>query len=98
MMGKTEKEIREVREKAAKYLKSKGYEVVDTYFPIDDWFREYKNKRGVIHESVWFLALSIKYMSFCDTVFFCKGWENARGCRIEHEIAQAYGLNIIYEE
>ena len=28
---------------------------------------------------------------------FCKGWENARGCRIEHEAAKAYGLEIIYE-
>lgn len=26
-----------------------------------------------------------------------KGWENARGCRIEHEVAKAYDLEIIYE-
>ena len=24
-------------------------------------------------------------------------WEEARGCRIEHETAEAYGLDIIYE-
>ena len=27
-----------------------------------------------------------------------KGWENARGCKIEHDAAVAYGLDIIYEE
>ena len=30
-------------------------------------------------------------MSECDTVYFCKGWENARGCKIEHEVAKSYG-------
>ena len=30
--------------------------------------------------------------------FFCKGWESARGCKIEHEAAVAYGLDIIEEE
>jgi hypothetical protein len=28
----------------------------------------------------------------------CKGWGNARGCKIEHEVAKAYGVDIIYEE
>ena len=31
-------------------------------------------------------------MSKCNAVYFCKGWENARGCRIEHETAKAYGF------
>ena len=37
-------------------------------------------------------------MSRCNAVYFCKGWENARGCKIEHDAAVAYGLKIIYEE
>jgi hypothetical protein len=36
-------------------------------------------------------------MSKCDAVYFCNGWENARGCKIEHDIAIAYGLLTIYE-
>ena len=36
-------------------------------------------------------------MSLCDAAYFCKGWENARGCRLEHDAAVAYGLEIIYE-
>lgn len=30
--------------------------------------------------------------------YFCKGWENARGCRIEHDAAVAYGLEVLYED
>ena len=41
---------------------------------------------------------SMYRMAISDTVYFCKGWENARGCIIEHEAAVKYGLNILYEE
>ena len=37
-------------------------------------------------------------MSKCDAVLFCQGWENARGCCIEHEAAKKYGVLILYEE
>lgn len=30
--------------------------------------------------------------------YFCKGWESARGCKLEHAVAEAYGVKIIYEE
>lgn len=93
MAGKTEEEIKEARAKATEYLESKGYEVVDSYIPPYEFLLFSKIK----HESVWFLGKSIQHMSFCDAVFFCKGRERARGCRIEHEIAKAYGLEIIYE-
>jgi hypothetical protein len=44
------------------------------------------------------LAKSLEKMAHCNTVYFAKGWENARGCKIEHEVALQYGLNIFYEE
>lgn len=37
-------------------------------------------------------------MSKCNAAYFCTGWENARGCRIEHAAAKAYGLQILYED
>lgn len=37
-------------------------------------------------------------MSLCHAAYFCKGWEKARGCKIEHDAAVAYGLEIIYEK
>lgn len=42
-------------------------------------------------------TISIENMSLCHAAYFCKGWESARGCRIEHEVAKAYGLKILYE-
>lgn len=98
MGGKTDKEIVETREKAIKVLETKGYEVVNTLF-TDEWYNhENMEKRGVVQIPLCFLAKSLENMSLCHAVYFCKGWENARGCRIEHDAAVAYGLDIIYEE
>ena len=98
MNGKTEDEIVATRERAIKVLKSKGYEIVNTLF-TDEWYsRESMESRGVVQIPLCFLARSLENMSLCHAEYFCKGWENARGCRIEHEAAKAYGLDIIYEE
>ena len=98
MGGKSDEEIIVTRERAIKVLEAQGYEVVNTLF-TDEWYsHENMEKRGVVQIPLCFLAKSLENMSLCHTVYFCKGWEQARGCRIEHDAAVAYGLTVIYEE
>ena len=98
MAGKTNEEIIATREKAIGVLKEKGYEIVNTLF-TDEWYsKDAMTERGVVQIPLCFLAKSLENMSRCHAAYFCKGWENARGCRIEHEAAVAYGLEILYEE
>ena len=98
MAGKSEEEIKTTREKAIEVLKDKGYEVVNTLF-TDEWYSSDKMKeRGVVQIPLCVLAKSLEKMSLCHAVYFCKGWEQTRGCRLEHEAAVAYGLTILYEE
>ena len=98
MAGKTEQEIVETREKAIKALNDRGFEIVNTLFS-DEWYsKEAMEERGVVQIPLCFLAKSLENMSKCHAAYFCKGWENARGCRIEHEVAKAYGIEILYEE
>ena len=98
MSGKTEEEIVATREKAISALKARGFEIVNTLF-TDEWYsKESMTSRGVVQIPLCFLAKSLENMSLCHAAYFCKGWEKARGCRIEHEAAKAYGLEIIYEE
>jgi hypothetical protein len=98
MAGKSEEEIKTTREKAIEVLKDKGYEVVNTLF-TDEWYSSDKMKeRGVVQIPLCFLAKSLENMSLCHAAYFCKDWEQARGCRIEHDAAVAYGLTILYEE
>ena len=98
MAGKTEQEITDARNRAIAALESRGYEVVNTLF-TDEWYsKEKMQERGVVQIPLCFLAKSLENMSLCHAAYFCRGWENARGCRIEHDAAKAYGLEIIYEE
>ena len=98
MGGKTNEEIVATREGAIAYLKAQGFEVVNTLF-TDEWYSENAfEARGVVNRPLCFLAKSLENMSLCHVAYFVKGWENARGCRIEHQAALDYGMYIIYEE
>ena len=48
--------------------------------------------------SVIMLWESIKMLAGADRAYFAKWWEEARWCRIEHEVAKSYGIEIVYEE
>lgn len=77
------------------YLESLGYAVVNTLF--DDVSEDELAAVGIANTPVWYLAKSLDQMSRCDTVYFCKGWRAARGCKIEHEVAKQYGITMLYE-
>ena len=97
MAGKTNSEIVATRERALATLTEKGYEIINTLF-TDEWYgKDAMESRGVMHIPLCFLAKSLESMSMCNAVYVCKGWENARGCRIEHAAAREYGLVLIYE-
>ncbi len=83
MQGKTDREIKAIRRYFKKNLEKQGYEVLDTLFNFGD------------KPTIFYLAKSIEAMSEADVVIFAPGWEQARGCRIEFEIAKAYGKQIV---
>lgn len=93
MAGETDEQIAATRERAKAKLEAMGYEVVDTLFT-----EEAVDVSGVVQVPLSFLAKSLESMSLCHAVYFCKGWENARGCRIELDAAVAYGLEVLYED
>lgn len=97
MNGKTDDQIRQQKQSAEAKLKELGYEVLNTFFE-DDWANEDHLQLIYSNIPVAFLARSIDGMAKCNAVYFCKGWEDARGCKIENSIAEAYGLTIFYEE
>lgn len=97
MAGKSEEEIIATRTKAIEKLNSLGYEIVNTLFS-DEWYTKASmSERGVVQIPLAFLSKSLENMANCHAVFFCDGWQNARGCRIEHSAAIAYNVTVIYE-
>lgn len=98
MGGKTLEQVISARQQAANCVKDKDAKFLDALYPEDN------NRIGSYfadaakHKDLAYLGLSLLDMANCDTVVFAKGWENARGCQIEHEVAEKYGLEIIEEK
>lgn len=88
MNGKTDEQILIERENAVKIAREildEDIELIDTFytdFPSDANPLEY-------------LARSISDLANADVAYFANGWQNARGCKIEHECAAEYGIQII---
>lgn len=98
MAGKTDQEIIDARERAIKVLEDCGFEVINTRF-TDEWYSaEAIAERGVVNIPLCFLAKSLEAMATCHVAYFCDGWKETRGCKLEHEVAMAYGVDIIYEK
>lgn len=89
MKDKTDEEIKAVREKAIADARTiigiDNIEVVDSFF----------ERAPVDAKPLWFLGKSLELLSTADVAYFAKGWEDARGCKIEHTCAQEYGIKVI---
>ncbi|RHK00728.1 DUF4406 domain-containing protein [Ruminococcus sp. AM07-21] len=88
MKGKTDDEILAEREKAIKSAErqlGEPVEVIDSFFqsaPADA-------------KPLWFLGKSLELLSGADIAYFAKGWQEARGCKIENTCAIEYGIAVI---
>lgn len=87
MKGKTNEQIKQERKQLVKELTDAGYEVLDTVF---------ENAPADEDVAIYMLSQSIRFLGRADLVVFMKGWEYARGCKIEHEVAVNYGKEIVY--
>ena len=89
MRGKTDEQILAVREKAiasAKRHLGEDVEVIDSFF-------QGVNYAG--NKPLYLLGKSIELLASADVAYFAKGWEEARGCRIENTCAIEYGIDVI---
>lgn len=96
MNGRSNEEIKAEREylidKIKEYYKHEHgqapVQVIDSF--IEDAPHDAK--------PLWFLGKSLELLSTADIAVFAKGWQNARGCVIEHECAVAYGIETIEDD
>ena len=89
MKGLSNEEIKAER-KAIKQAIIKEYgdvEFIDSYF----------ENAPANARPLWFLGKSFELLSTADMAFFAYGWEEARGCVMEHTACLSYGIEIIRE-
>ena len=94
MNGKTNEEIEDKRNHIISRLTLQFARENENVEIIDSFFKDAPHNA----KPLWYLGESIKLMSEADVVFFCNGWQIARGCQIEHDCALEYGIDTMYEE
>lgn len=88
MKGKTNEEIKAERNRLlgkVRALYGDDIEVIDSFFenaPADA-------------RPLWFLGKSLELLSTADVAVFARGWQDARGCRIENTCAIEYGIEVV---
>ena len=93
MRGLSDEEILKAREEILIKAEKKIGEPVE----LIDSFIEEEPKEINKHIPVYYLGKSIQFLSQADIAYFGGDWRNARGCKIEHEVAKQYGIEIIEE-
>jgi len=58
------------------------------------YLKDFKPENNI---PVKYLSRSIDKLADADIAYFGGDWKEARGCKIEHEIAIAYGIQTIEE-
>jgi len=89
MAGKSKGEIDSERDEMANllfdYYGDDNCEIISSV--VED--HEQKSPLECLSESIFF-------MSMADVLAMGYGWEDARGCKLEHEIAKAYHKEVVY--
>ena len=87
MRGKTDEEILAERADAAQAARDalgEEVEVIDSFFGTSD-----------MSHALEYLGESLKLLAKADIAYFALGWNEARGCKIEHVCAVEYGIHHI---
>lgn len=88
MKGKSDEDILAERQKAIESAEAKIGEAVEV---IDSFFQE----APVDAKPLWYIGKSLELLASADIAYFAKGWQDARGCKIENTCAIEYGIPVI---
>lgn len=86
----TGEDVKSCKEKFAKaefLLKRKGYQTINPLRlcpPNANWENAMK--------------MCIRKLSECDAIYLLTDWEESRGAKVEHYVAEQFGLKFIYQE
>ena len=87
MGGRSDDEINAERRRVIEIARQQFGEVdvLETFF----------SNFGPAAKPLDYLARSIEFLSKADVAIFAPGWQDARGCRIEHQCALEYGIIVM---
>ena len=100
MSGLTDEEIAVVRDQAIEEIK-KIYYFFEERGELEIVSATYIRDGEVIPENpsrIWYLGRAIQMMDGVTVIYMCKGWENSKGCKVEHLVATEHEILIYYQK
>ena len=86
MGGRSDDEINAERRRVIEIARQFGeVDALETFF----------SDFGPAAKPLDYLARSIEFLAKADVAIFAPGWQDARGCRIEHQCALEYGILVM---
>ena len=86
--GRELKDVKVYAKRLKMAWEKKGYEVVTPFevVPEDDASYEYC------------MGKDVEAVLKCDGIIMCKDWFYSKGCRLEYNVAEIYGLKVMVDE
>lgn len=81
-----------IAQKTATQIRKLGHEPVNPFETPPPPF-EMSEKEQYAH----YMGRDIENLLNCDAAYFCKGWQNSNGCRVENLAAYLNGLSLYYD-
>ena len=89
MNGVPDSEVRKTQDDLKKKFAKYNIDVIDSFL-TEEPSTEIRNPR------LFYLGRTIQnFLSDVDAVYFCTGWERAKGCRIERHICEECGIPVL---
>lgn len=82
---------------AERSLRSLGYRQIHSPVDIAKGVEAACEALGRKAEYADYMKADLEILLKCHTIVMLKGWENSKGARLEYEIAEATGMEIVYE-
>ena len=95
MKGVDPDKVKAQRAKAEAAVRAAGYEPIDNVYKED--FKYEVDSDTIINPALWHMGLALMRLAKAHVIYMCAGWNETRGCLMEHQAALAFGVDIMYE-
>lgn len=87
----------ELIENASKYYTDEYKMVIENPEFINSFKKAFDEHKDSFNISLMLTGATLIAMSYCNSVYVSKDWENDDICKICHALAFSHGLDIVYE-
>lgn len=92
--GRELKDVKVYARRLKRDWEAKGYEVVNPFEVTE----QYNGVKDGPDYYAYCMGKCVEALMKCDGIIMCKDWFYSKGCRLEYNVAEIYGLKVMVDE